>query len=1134
MKDIHKLSDGSNSLLAANLLKIYRQSYASAITTQPSQNEIALEQTRLFRSSMNEYFISEINNIERTAIDLDPLIPQRYPIETLKKRIVHLAKFGVSVISIQPRENQTYDLTYEGMTQVQWIFGKLGLTDVSMESIYSHIGGCISRNIESMLDTDIPASLIIRKSENLMVSVPVDIVLASQPAQSSSILARCISREDWLTLCEQSMIRKISEEFSISFPIATFSLWASDPEGSSNDHSSDFSQWVLTPNASWSDEILNYLYEKMSFGHQISLRFPNEEWIPIERIQLRNQALRHGIYLEARNPTDIESLCRKHYTTEIRGMPSSHWVNKYIVNAELFWNQNTTHLVAPTTSSDINRIAYSIPDAQMPKIYEDIANNGYIAQLPFIETKTSIYRYFADIDLPWHLYQTCTAFLELKHAQLAYFDDGSNSKTFKTLNEIIDNLYPKAGTETKIARRSGHVNEIDKYDGFHIIYPELLIPNDGRTGQILTGQIELLAASSIDKEGMSPLARFLLFALIEDHTHLGNKICPLSFIVSQHVIAKTPNAQSIAEFINLSCAGVRFSIPNQQIALSQQDSGELLRFAIGSIKTESLEHYFNQVTQAPTPKQSKAELLKFIGRCRWEVLRRARFFDHAVYGVTIGLRMIGTEKPDDKSSIYLPLNHLAQLTPDLISEFSIRTSATSLSEPSYLHTQLLSSLSIEFGSRSSIARSLDGIFMSGHLHQQINVMGLTFELKIDSKEAKSPSTKIKVESISSSRFIAPDAPPQIIEVDLEKNPVIKNHGPYKASPLGHNRFFQALAHPTEGNLKIYPPTASFTRNLPSFLHQKSGTQDRIIRIRVRVFIPSPVVEGPPGLNNFGGDGRGPSYDQGTSRLDIDIEFNPRTKAIQYHWQWGETTEYDPDDTYKVSGKPDWWFDKSINAQPIDRATLAKDSRQVRAYFSGTNKLTISYSGGNPLVSLSPDIDGRFAIFFLNDGRISIQAQHDGFPYHSLYIDGNFVYGYDPESEGTSPYSLFGNSDVERTTPPQSIGTPPLPSTGSNPTGGSTYEVPLDIKTNDDGTVTIGESANTDMSVPQETFEYNDTAQGWAGDKGSTIDGREDLFETISDDLSTATVRTYPDGTTTYQEICSSSFCIGVTPLQDYP
>ena len=211
----------------------------------------------------------------------------------------------------------------------------------------------------------------------------------------------------------------------------------------------------------------------------------------------------------------------------------------------------------------------------------------------------------------------------------------------------------------------------------------------------------------------------------------------------------------------------------------------------------------------------------------------------------------------------------------------------------------------------------------------------------------------------------------------------------------------------------------------------------LIEIKYRMFIPSPIIAGPvSGLplvgSDYGGDGRGFSYSGGTSRGEItatvmlngDGSLSDLT-IVDRHWS--PSTAYDSGQTFSVEGKPDWWKDKQSGAQPTDTATYPLTDDNLRVYLGGASTrrnvlavtsqssvLSIHAAGANPLAPPgAPDIDADISIYLRNGAggpEVMVDGEHDGFPAHELYINGQRVHHYDPVAAGNGPTALFPPCD----------------------------------------------------------------------------------------------------------------------------
>ena len=209
-----------------------------------------------------------------------------------------------------------------------------------------------------------------------------------------------------------------------------------------------------------------------------------------------------------------------------------------------------------------------------------------------------------------------------------------------------------------------------------------------------------------------------------------------------------------------------------------------------------------------------------------------------------------------------------------------------------------------------------------------------------------------------------------------------------------------------------------------------------IEIKYRMFIPSPAIKG-PWLSDFGGDGRGFSYAGGTARGEIvaHVDVTPgggiaNVSTVSRHW--GESTAYDGDDTFEVSGKPDWWLGKRSGANPKERETLPvtddnlriytgapATTRNITGFLENASVVTIHAAGHNPLITPSPDIDVSASVLIRRNssGAVEVRAmgKHDGFPAHELYVNRQRIHHYDPVAHDNGPSALVGYGDREFST-----------------------------------------------------------------------------------------------------------------------
>ena len=202
-----------------------------------------------------------------------------------------------------------------------------------------------------------------------------------------------------------------------------------------------------------------------------------------------------------------------------------------------------------------------------------------------------------------------------------------------------------------------------------------------------------------------------------------------------------------------------------------------------------------------------------------------------------------------------------------------------------------------------------------------------------------------------------------------------------------------------------------------------------VDVKYRMFIPSPAIDAPIGA--YGGDGRGFSYDQGTSRGEIHakVKLTPgggieSISIVDRHWS--ESTAYSGDQVFHPEGKPDWWLEKIGHPEPTERATLAANDanlsiqagapgylRGMMTTDGGSSLFSITASGGMPLSLVAPNIDADIGVFLrLAGGGVEamVMGQHDSFPAHELYLNGHRVYGYDPVANNEGPTSLLPPMD----------------------------------------------------------------------------------------------------------------------------
>ena len=184
-----------------------------------------------------------------------------------------------------------------------------------------------------------------------------------------------------------------------------------------------------------------------------------------------------------------------------------------------------THIVAPTHSDAIRRVAFAVPARDVQSIARDIAQGGPCGEIPLIEAKTPVFRYYVDIDLYWDLYKAFDAYTELKELQLQFF--GAHAKeAFASLGDLLGWMYPLSDGGRPRAMASRRSQSSGSKDGYHVVFPDVLLPNDGRTGDLVTGQLEMSAARALSRGSLSEPLRFLVHMLLNDWQHLGERAVP--------------------------------------------------------------------------------------------------------------------------------------------------------------------------------------------------------------------------------------------------------------------------------------------------------------------------------------------------------------------------------------------------------------------------------------------------------------------------------------------------------------------------------------------------------------------------------------------------------------------------------
>jgi hypothetical protein len=186
----------------------------------------------------------------------------------------------------------------------------------------------------------------------------------------------------------------------------------------------------------------------------------------------------------------------------------------------------------------------------------------------------------------------------------------------------------------------------------------------------------------------------------------------------------------------------------------------------------------------------------------------------------------------------------------------------------------------------------------------------------------------------------------------------------------------------------------------------------------------------PGRPAHGGDGRSFQFQGGTSRAETTAKFHFGGSGVQptltdVTRTFGESANYDADDTVEVSGKPSWYRNVRPGAKPIARDTQTVTDSKLSVVMGGSSNdgmvsmvenavvVTFEVHASNPLVTGAPDIDATLAVLLrVNGDRVEarLRGGHDEFPAYELYANGVLVYSYDPVAEDASPWGLVGDGN----------------------------------------------------------------------------------------------------------------------------
>lgn len=218
----------------------------------------------------------------------------------------------------------------------------------------------------------------------------------------------------------------------------------------------------------------------------------------------------------------------------------------------------------------------------------------------------------------------------------------------------------------------------------------------------------------------------------------------------------------------------------------------------------------------------------------------------------------------------------------------------------------------------------------------------------------------------------------------------------------------------------------------------STTFDQV-EVRYKTFIGCFLLETPPNpflTDFFEGDNRGFGHSLATSRtfqsgvVTIDpAETNGQIGTSSQ--SFGTTRGYDDDpDGSDVTSITAWCgglcsavLAPGATAECTKTATAGSSSNVLTMKFTRISKteiqLKIDAVGFNPCASIAPAIDVHITLNFRQEGcdngqlkpmEFRASGNHDGFPWHELYINGFSIFRHNPCLTGEGPSSLFGSGE----------------------------------------------------------------------------------------------------------------------------
>lgn len=815
--------------------------------------------------------------------------------------------------------------------------------------------------------------------------------------------------------------------------------------------------------------LLEYIHHLQQKKKEVFFRISNKEkqsdWIKIDKIETDNQTNSTGFYFN-KNEHVLDFLNENAYDFQ-----NSDLKDFFLSPNEK--RSKSSHFIPQKYDNENRRQLFQIPNDTLL----ELQSKKILHQYPLVENKSRLFNLYFDIDIAWHEFKNHGAILNLKKAQ--HISLAGENEDYSPLTEIIKLMYPLNDIDKNVLL-STRSNTIDK-SGFHLIYKNLCLKNNEVQMKLLYDILEKYIAKKLLEHESDQINKFLLQAIYDEIAIANTNVPSLRITLSKTLLTSLHFNFSFDDFQVLLKQHIFLSLRKASQKLSSENMQTLIDFALNSIGAVNIKEYYTKFNELKDASIRFKLILKLARRIRWEIMRKSFYFDHSACLKDMGLRLTGNIKPNEPDSKYQPIfpNHANG------EMHSIRTKKKVSAANTSFHYKFLEKLE----KHNIKVRSLKGLFVKEKIKMEKVFYDLNLEFRTENLDLPE-EIQLKI------------SPTEVIKCK-RKNIEIKE----KSFPT---RLYSPQWITYNGkDYLVYPPKHRKKEKVQKrhrILYNHIQIPGANVEVKVRVFIPAPVVKG-PFSNDFGGDGRGPSYDTGTSRLDMQIIYNPLTGLIEgKQADWGTSHAYDSDYSSQVAGKPDWWL--TNNSPSIDSDKLETEwGDNVNAESklqNGNNTLVVSYAGALPLESLAPTIDGTMTIEFdVANGEVYISADHDGFPQHTLYINGQLVYNFDPVAEQSSPIALAPPTDIKREErkpiPPTPTNTNGNNGNGQssidddfsddyNNNGGTSWEIDYEIEPNDDGSIEL--SAGNDSEV----LYYDDEEGTWESDYGTCIEAEEDAFD----------------------------------------